>query len=386
MRHLSILLLLLLSLYGSALAQLNSNLKEEFQADDAHGIVIVSKASEIHAAINKIDTKILCLQTWEQSIPSESQLELLDWVRSGKTLWFYDVRLAPLFGMKGFLLGKDQFRSKPEKGVIGSSKHPGAATVGISFGNHAVQTAVGQVTVFLPELSAAKDDPVTYGAIEVAGDTVPLLRFTLDSPALMALRREGRGLIVFKTLLWTEPLSGERFQRNLLDYSAGFQVPGEAGMGKVGYPPGPEAEYIVGEPAIPLPSQGEASPQALLRTDTNTSTPTKLTKTDKLSHQVHDASWRLELKDGTSLTGAVESPLLLFETSSASYKLKPEEVTSIEFGSSIKLDKLTTRAGKSLSGIFMSSPLKFRTASGGKEYDKEDIQLLINEPSASEEK
>ncbi len=206
-----------------ATAQLGSQWKEEFQDPEKHGIRLVERVSEIRGAIHDPSVRILCMQAMGDDMPADTHSELLQWVRSGNSLWFYDSRMAPLFGMKPFLLEADQFRHKPEKGVLGGSKRQGMATVAVSFGSHAVQTGVGQVTVFLPEIDNG-DETKSYGAVEVAGDTLPLLQFTLDSPAVMALRREGRGLIVYKTLLWNEPLSGDRFQLNLLDYSAASEA------------------------------------------------------------------------------------------------------------------------------------------------------------------
>lgn len=368
MRRLIAIWIVALALGAPALAQLNSHLKEEFQDPEKHGIRIVDHASEIRGAIHDEKARILCMQAWDDQIPADTYSELLEWIRAGHTMWFYDTRLAPQFGMKPYLLQAEQFRSKPEKGVLGGSKRNGLATVAVSYGSHAVQTGVGQVTIFLPEIDNG-DESKSYGAIEVAGDTVALLQFALDSPALMALRREGRGLIVFKTLLWNEPLSGDRFQLNLLDYSAGFQVPGPAGEGRVGTPPGPEAEYVTGNPATPL---APGDPTAVA------ARPAVANHTPAASHaRSSTGTWSLELKDGTTLVGELEPDAVLeFETSSESLKLKPEEISSLEFGSSMKLDKLITSKGKTQSGLFLTSPLKFRTERGVEEFEKEDLQLL----------
>jgi hypothetical protein len=361
-----------LALALPATAQLGDQWKEEFEDPEKHGIRIVERVSEIRGAIHDAGVRILCMQAMGDDMPADTHSELLQWVRSGNSLWFYDPRMAPLFGMKPYLLEAEQFRHKPEKGVLGGSKRQGMATVAVSFGNHAVQTGVGQVTVFLPEIDNG-DQPKTYGAIEIAGDTLPLLQFTLDSPAVMALRREGRGLIVYKTLLWNEPLSGDRFQLNLLDYSAGFQVPGPAGQGKVGSPPGPEVEFVTGNPATPLEPglASEIAPRA-----PTTSAP-GLAKSGA-------GAWSLELKDGTTLMGVLEAEMLKFETGTESLNLKPDEIESLEFGSSIKLDKLVTSKGKTHSGLLISSPLKFRTERGVEEFQKEDLQLLKREEAPKE--
>lgn len=372
MRTLVAMWVVLLGLSSTAVSQVGSHLKEEFQDPEKHGIRIVSRVSEMRAAMHDANVRILCLQAFGETLPAETQSELLEWVRAGRTVWFYDARLAPSFGMKPYLLSDEQFRSKPEKGVLGGSKRAGLATVGISYGSHAVQTGVGQVTVFLPEIDNGSKEPKSYGAIEVAGDTLPLLQFALDSPALMALRREGRGLIVFKNLLWNEPLSGDRFQLNLLDYSAGFQVPGPAGQGKVGMPPGPEAEFVVGEPALPLLA---GDPERV----TSIPTPPTAAPPKSAHHKAVSRGWSLELKDGTVLQGALEAEMVEFETGTASLKLKAEELESLEFGSSIKLDRLVTVKGKAQTGVLLTSPLKFRTDRGVEQFEKEDLQRLTRE-------
>lgn len=372
MKKLIAVWLMSLVLGTTATAQIGSHMKEEFQDPEKHGIRIVERVSEVRGVIHDASTRILCLQAFGEDMPAETQAEILQWVRAGHTVWFYDTRLAPAFGMLPYMLSEEQFRHKAEKGVLGGSKRHGLATVGVSYGSHAVQTGVGQVTVFLPEVVNG-DESKSYGAVEVAGDTVALLQFALDSPALMALRREGRGLIVFKDLLWNEPLSGDRFQLNLLDFSAGFQVPGPAGQGRVGSPPGPEAEYVEGSPASPL----EAGSAVDIAPAVVTSNASSSSHPKNGSSAPVSGTWSLELKDGTVLTGDLDAGAVIeFETSTTSLKLKAEEISRLEIGSSVKLDKVVTVKGKSQSGLLLTSPLKFRTERGVEQFDKEDLLLL----------
>jgi hypothetical protein len=308
----------------------------------------------------------------------ESSKELLDWVREGHTVWFYDARLAPHFGMRPTFFESTRFRNKPESGQLGGKKYSGVATVAVSLGTHPVQTGVGQVTVFLPSIEGEdKGDEVEHGGIELVGDTEALLQFTLDSPALVACRREGRGLIVFKSLLWTLPLSGERFQSNLLEFSAGYQVPGPAGVGKVGSPPGPEAEYVEGQPAEPVVASQPSD--AVVET-------VPATNPEKLSAKgSKPGPWVLELKDGTILQGELETEMMEFETGTSSLKLKPEELESLEFGSSVKLDRITAK-GREQSGLLLTSPIRFRTDRGVEEFEKEDLQKLSRAGGTTENK
>ncbi len=164
---------------------------------------------------------------------------IVDWVRQGHSFWFYDSRYAPYFGMKAYALSGKQFKGRNEVGELGNYKYNGRAAGVLTMSKQDVMTGVGQCTVFLPLIG---ED--TYSAVALGGDTLPLLQFASDSPALAAMRREGKGLIVFKPLLWPESLSGKRFQYNLLDFSAGFGVPGVGGEGRLGELIGSEANYV----------------------------------------------------------------------------------------------------------------------------------------------
>ena len=361
-------------------AQMSSHLKEEFHDQEAYGIQIVDRVSGLRSAVMNEDTRVICLQAFGDELNEESAKELLDWVREGHTVWFYDARLAPHFGMKPTFFESTRFRNKPESGQLGGKKYSGVATTAVSLGTHAVQTGVGQVTVFLPSIEGEeKDDEVTHGGIELVGDTEALLQFTLDSPALVACRREGRGLIVFKSLLWTLPLSGERFQSNLLEFSAGYQVPGPAGVGKVGSPPGPEAEYLDGQPAEPV----VATQSTPTNGDAVTDPPVKPNEWPAKGNKL--GPWVLELKDGTMLQGELETEMVEFETGTSSLKLKPEDLESLEFGSSIKLDRITTK-GREQSGLLLTSPIRFRTDRGVEEFEKEDLQKLSRAVGTTENK
>lgn len=360
------LLALLTLLCLPAYAQMGSHLKEEFTDPEKYGLRIVDKISGLRSAMHDESVRFIALQAFDESMPAETQAEALAWVRAGNTIWFYDARLASCFGMKAYYLNGEQFRHKPEEGVLGGSKRPGEATVTLAFGNHAVTTGVGQASVFLPKIELPDSSEPSFGAIEVAGDTVAVMRFAVDSPALIALRREGRGLIVYKSLLWTEPLSGDRLQANLLEFSAGFGVPGPAGQGKVGHPPGPKAEYVEGQPAVPLQVAENPAPSTLV--------PQVASPTATSANAAY--GWELKLRDGTVLQGEFQQDVVEFETGTGSLKLPNSELQSLIFGTSVKLDKIMDLKGKSKSGLFLSSPLKFKTDRGVEEFEKEDLESL----------
>jgi len=370
MKRLFSLICLVVLTTGFATAQMGSHLKEEFHDAEAYGITIVERLSRLRAALLDEDVRVVCLQAFGEEIDEGTQEDILEWVREGHTIWFYDVRQASKFGMRGQYFEATELRTKPEDGVLGGDKHSGVATVAVSLGSHAVQTGVGQVTVFLPNIyQEDKEEPV-YGGVEVDGDTVALLQSDLGSPALIALRREGKGLIVFKALLWNEPLSGDRFQMNLLEYSAGFQVPGPAGVGKVGEPPGPEAPYVEGDPAEPL-TPGEA-----VAATVEAKTP-QVGETPTPSTSVKLGDWTLELRDGTALQGVYEEKMVEFETGTRSLKLVPEKIVRLTFGDAVSLDKVLTDTGKEQSGLLLTTPVKFRTERGVEEFEKEDIKQLF---------
>lgn len=383
----TLLLLACLGLTLPAQAQMSDALKEEFHDAEQYGLVIVENLSQLRGALHDEATRVISFQSFGETLDEESQKELLEWVRSGKSVWFYDARLADKFGMRPIFLKEQQFRHKPEKGVLGGKKRHGFATVALSLGSHVVQTGVGQVTLFLPEIPDQDEEEMTYGAVEVAGDTKALLQFALDSPALIACRREGKGFIVFKTLLWNEPLSGDRFQMNLLEYSAGFQVPGPAGVGKVGSPPGPDAEYVEGEPVEPVSARSEKGSVEAAQGNNVVAQPIEGKGADTTVkvpvERVGD--WMLELQDGTTVSGEYEGEQVEFETGTSSLKLKPDQVESLTFGSSMSLDKIVTVQGKQKSGLLLSTPIRFRTSRGVEEFEKEDVVRLFRAPLESPE-
>ena len=363
------LIILLSLLCLPALAQMGSHLKDEFTDPEKYGLRVVDKVSGLRSAMHDESIRFIALQSFGEKLPIETRDEALAWIRKGNTLWFYDARLAGEFGMKAYYLESEQFRHKPEEGVLGGAKLSGGATTTLAFGKHPVTTGVGQASVFLPQIQSGDDSGISYGGIEVLGDTVPVMRFAVDSPALIALRREGKGLILFKSLLWTEPLSGDRLQSNLLEFSAGFGVPGPAGQGKLGKPPGPKAEYVEGEPAVPLNLAAVEQPTVPVVKDSQAISSSTAAAPSSFG-------WELTLRDGTVLQGEYEHELIEFETGTGSLKMPNERLESLVFGSSVKLDKITDLKGRTKSGLFLSSPVKFKTERGVEEFEKEDLDSL----------
>lgn len=370
MRSLFLTALLVTLLAGGASAQMADSLREEFHDPEAHGVVIVGPQDlgRLRSFLEDPAVRIVALQVFDGDLTPQTAEQLLAWVRDGHSLWFYDARLAPMFGMRAYLLSPEQFNHKPEKGELGGSKVPGVATAALAHRSHAVLTGVGQVSLFMPELPGPEPDTARYGAIEVTADTVPLLQFALDSPALVALRRDGRGLIVFKCLLWTEPLSGDRFQANLLEFSAGYQVPGPAGEGKVGEPPGPEAPYVVGEPAAPL-----AQPDAPGGPAATSDGPVAAAQGE---------GDRVEVDGQGVLFGTLEFDQLHFETGSSSMTFDRAQLKSLTMGNKFELDRIETRDGKSYKGLLLTQEFSLRSGKASQTLEKSAVVRIDFAPEA----
>lgn len=371
--------LLVLALTLPARADMAESLRREFHAWSELGITVLadSNSENLDAILRSGQTRVLVLQTSPEKLEAAQARKILDWVRTGRSVWFYDARLAPYFGMRPFMLKPDQFRGRPENGQLGDKVHPGMATVVLATGSHEVLTGVGQATIWLPEL-----EPGTYGAVAVEGDTVPLLHFMSDSPALAALRRDGRGLVVFKPLLWVKPLSGERFQSNLMEFSAGFPVPGSGGEGRLGVPPGPEAPWVEGRPAIVTPGEGSVVlaaplPAAQHQPPAGDRDPQDSPSQVPSPQADPGLSDRVEIKGEGLLTGRILNREFCFETSSESLKLPRESIRWIQVGaSSLDLDRLETRDGRTLAGIWMDDKVQIELPSGVRAVGKRQISRL----------
>lgn len=344
-----------------AQAEMSENLKHTLHSEKELGTYILNDEgmSQLDTLLQNPEIKILCAQMSPEQMDDAKAQILLNWVRKGHSLWFYDAQLGNKFGFEPCLMTKEQFTNKPESGDLGGRSVNGAATVAMNLSRHETLEGVLQVTVFLPAVGDK------YGAVWPKGDTVPLLKFKTDSPAVAALRREGRGLIVFKPLVWTEPLSGSRFQANLLEFSAGYQVPGPGLVGKVGSPPGPNAAYIEGKPAVPLPGVRES------HSDNKQPTPEATQKAN-----IEESLDSLEFTDGTKLEGKILNPFYKFETGNQSLQLVPTAVRQFEMGGPVGLDKVTLADGKTKQGLLIISSWKVEVKGTVRELDKHALKKV----------
>jgi hypothetical protein len=345
---------------------MGESLKSEFHKQEELGVVVVGPQERgmLPSLMNDSKTRVIVLQLFEGELDVNQVKPLLEWVRAGHSLWFYDARLGPHFGFAPVILKGNQFTNKPESGSLGDQKYDGAATTGVAFSGHPVITGVGQISAFLPKIG-----PDEYGAVNVTADTVGLIRFTNTSPAIAALRRDGRGLIVFKTLLWPEALSGDRFQSNLLEFSAGYQVPGMAGTAKLGNPPGPEALYVQGNPATKVVS---TAPGNVTVSPTPSPSPTA-SPTAAVAGAPQD---QVEVSGEGTLTGFVVNERLRFETGTARFELTRAEVESIELSTSGQLDVVHWRDGRVSKGLLMEKSLEFESAGDTRRLEKRLLRKI----------
>lgn len=344
MRSLKIALLAL-GLTALGQAQMAESLKSEFHKESELGAkpVTAGELGTIKSLITDPAVRIIALQVLKEDMDESVVGPLTAWVQAGHSLWIYDARITPSFGFLPVMMKKNQFTNKDEKGNLGGRGMTGVGTVALAMGNSPINTGVGQVSAFLPTVNENE-----YGAVNVTADTQPLLRFTYNAPAVAAYRREGRGLIVFKPLLWPDALSGDRFQSNLLEFSAGFGVPALDGS-KVGKPPGPNAEYIQGHPA----NGTSGTPAAV---NTTAPDPNK----DRVVALPMNAENKDEMEvigEGT-LVGQITNEKLNFETGTASVKLTRLEVDRVELSTAGQLDVVYWRDGHTSKGLLMDKRLE----------------------------
>ena len=383
-----------------------SAMKDQYHAYAEMGVCVVShgKASEVSSALANPKTRILCLQVPFDKFDLSMCPAIMDWVRGGHSLWFYDSRYAPYFGMKGYALSADQFKGRNETGTLGDHKYKGIACTVMASGNHEVMTGVGQCTVFVPQL----EDNV-YSAVSAEGDTVPLLQFAAGSPALAALRRDGRGAVVFKPLLWPEAVSGKRFQANLLEYSAGYGVPGAAGEGRVGDMIGSEAPYVesgsvsgtqipeqkevtgvktrnsVSSPASDV-SRGNENATSIyakpISSEVNAAdNPEPDIKGRTVSPADSSASQGLDmfvLRSGEVVYGRCTNKEISLEGTGESLKTAPSSLKSLRFSAnSWSTDKCETEDGRTVNGVIITSEFSVSVSGGTRTFKKDELKEIV---------
>ena len=380
-----------------ARADLQGSLLNEYSASEKGDTYSVTDSTVKHLdeVLNNPNIRIICWQVAYDKYNEEWTPRLLEWVRRGGSLWFYDARLADRFGMEMYELRGEQFRGNPEKGDIGDVKMKGRAVTVFPVQNHAVSTGVGSVAAFLPILDEKRD---IYGSIVPHEGTLNLLQFAADSPALAALRREGYGTVVFKPLLWEKSLSGERFQRNLIDFCAGYGVPGMGGEGRVGEVLQQKQNFVEGtafsgtsetEDAAEKKSEsgntqsfsGENSASAL---DSTIAEARNLYSGE--SQQQNAGSENAEVSglqdsmkvagETTPRCGTVVTKKIDFEGGSESYHLEPRELRRLVIGQHGSLDTAELRSGRVIKGFMLNTSVSIETKDGVYNCPKSSLQYI----------
>ena len=381
-----------------ARADLQGSLLHEYSASEKGDTYSVTDGTVGHLdeVLSNPNIKIICWQVAYDRYDEAWTSKLLDWVRQGGSLWFYDARLADRFGMEMYELRGEQFRGNPEKGDIGEVKMKGRAVTVFPVQNHAVSTGVGSVAAFLPVLDEKRD---IYGSIVPHEGTLNLLQFAADSPALAALRREGYGTVVFKPLLWEKSLSGERFQRNLIDFCAGYGVPGMGGEGRVGEVLQEKKNYVQGTAFAAAPASEKAAEDSGAKNTAEAADRKEAAGSGSLDSAVAEARKLYSESSPTSKGVGDNSPSaqqdsmkvageasprcgrvavkeIIFEGGSESYRFSPAEIRSLQIGQHGNLDTVELRSGRTVKGFMLNTSISIETSDGMFECPKKNLQSI----------
>ncbi|MCL5037741.1 MAG: hypothetical protein M1269_11590 [Chloroflexi bacterium] len=275
--------------------------------------------------------KIAVLQVPEKKLNADSEKVILDFIKDGGTVWFYDSRLAHIFGLENAPLKGEDLRYKPQKGTYGDeSKSRGAATYLQSYGTSPILKGVNLVLAFL--LEVGKD---RFSAIKVTDDVTPLLIANDPKIASAAEKNIGEGKVILKPLIWLEAVDGKRFQTNLLEYSAGYPVP--------------DIKNIVSA-------------------DKKAELPSKPDEVD-----------RVVLNNGNYYDGKLENDSFRLETMNGSAKLSPDDLSEIRIKSFMNMDEVVTKNNKTQRGmVSWGDELRLKAGNGKKmTFSKMEISKIF---------
>lgn len=165
----------------------------------------------------------IVVQAKPEAFKGEHADKILEWVRGGGVVWFYDSNLAHYFKMENSPYSEDKLRGKPYTGGYGTGRADGINVIAgiLPFADHDLTTGVQNIQVFLLEIEKGKYSAVST---ETPG-VIPLFAANIENKCVVAIRKEGKGWIIFKPLVWEKVLGGERFQANLMEFSGGYPVP-----------------------------------------------------------------------------------------------------------------------------------------------------------------
>lgn len=169
------------------------------------------------ATLNKkIGTsQFFVLQASPEKLSEKLIFAMLDRVKNGAVLWFYDSRVAPSFGWKNSPMKIPNLSERSMDAEFGTKRLPGVALGAEKVGNSNLTVGVRRLVVFVPRVGEEM-----YSAIAPSADVIPLLKVPRQSSFVSAFQKVGNGYIIFKPLLWEKRYDGSKFQRRLLDFSS----------------------------------------------------------------------------------------------------------------------------------------------------------------------
>ena len=326
------LFLFLCSLTGTASADLPKYIKEQLHGDIRYQVVTERNLNWLKKL--KPGTKpvnFVVVQAKPESFREEDSKAILDWVKSGGIVWFYDSRLADHFGMKNAPYDRDEIRGKDHTGGYGTGSVKGMNVIAnaLPFADHEVVTGVRNIQVFLIEIEKDKFSAVSS---ETKG-LIPLFAANLEKKCVIALKKHGKGWIIFKPLLWPKVLGGERFQVNLKEFSAGYPVP--------------KAE----KPVIPMEAYKGKSK--------------KLKRYDSLI-----------LTDGNQYLGMVMDKKFTFIGGDGKVEKNVDKIESITIDGTG--DKIELRNGEKHTGTLLALSIELKTTTGKKlKIEKDKIKSIV---------
>lgn len=334
---------LLFSFSGAVFGQIPESIKSFYHSDKELGIKVFTGRNV--QEIRKLESdpsmaKIVVVQASQDQLTPEFVTILVNWVKNGGTLWFYDCRLAAFFGMEAMPLTTEGLNHKKMDGEYGDTKkYPGIATLGSPYGDHPALTGVTGAVVFAMEVGKGQ-----YSAVAAIKGTKALLKTDLTKDAAVAaIRDEGKGMIIFKPLLWESQVDGARFQGNLKEFSAGLPIPRIT----------TKQSKITDEHLIEKKDSGLKS----------------------LIDVVH-------LHDGRIAWGKVLTDSITFDTADKTLKVPVQDLKSLELGTSTGMDMIVYKTDKKTTGFCtLKGGVLFLTPSGAKvTLEKQDIKkILFNE-------
>ena len=135
----------------------------------------------------------------------------------------------------------------------------------------------------------------------------------------------------------------------------GGGVPGPAGSDKIGKPPGPNAEVVVGHPAVGGAVNAPSAANSTARPEDGHVMASPKNPENKDEMDV--------IGEGV-LLGQITNEKLDFETGTSSVKLTRAEVESVELSTAGQLDVVHWRDGRTSKGLLMTKKLDIEMPDG----------------------